>query len=294
MNSPDISVAIPSSGRWPLLARALRSALAQTIREVEVIVALDTPRTEEASAEVLGACDRRARFVRPERRGLSHARNAAIDAARGEWIAFLDDDDLWAPTKLDRQLHAAGEHAEFVYGAALVVNSDLEPLETREAPSPAELPRALLGQNAIPAGASNVLVNADVLRRCGAFDPQFRHLADWDLWIRLASCAQAAAVPEVIVAHVRHADSMLFRAGGSRKEFKRLVRKHGRYAAELGEPFDDRVLLGWLQTRHEAAGHRARAQLFRFRRVLRHGRTQQLTLGGDQPPAARPEWLPHP
>jgi glycosyltransferase involved in cell wall biosynthesis len=305
MNSPEVTVAIPSNGRWPLLARSLRSALAQTGPGIEVIVALDTPDGAAPPSEVLGLCDCRVHFLRADKCGLSHARNAAIQAARGKWIAFLDDDDLWAPTKLDRQLRAGGERVDFVYGAAVVVDEELAPLETHPAPPHETLARDLLKSNAVPAGASNVIVRADVVRRCDGFDTQFCHLADWDMWIRLAASARPAEIAEVIVAQVRHPDSMLFQGGDIRREFEALARKHSSVASALGERFDDSILLGWLHARYLAAGQTRRARLLRLRHPLRSrprllGRLRLIKqcewAGAIRPvapvgPGPRPQWL---
>lgn len=103
-----VSVVIPTRNRPELVLRAVASVAGQTYRELEVIVVIDGP--DSATEAVLSAfADSRLRvLVLPESRGGSDARNAGIAAAKGEWVAFLDDDDEWLPEKLDRQLkHSA-------------------------------------------------------------------------------------------------------------------------------------------------------------------------------------------
>ncbi len=104
---PLISAIIPTRRRPHLVVRAVHSALAQSVRDLEVVVSIDGPdaATRAALARV---DDPRLRVIaNSERRGQAGATNAAIAAARGTWVALLDDDDLWRPEKLARQLRAA-------------------------------------------------------------------------------------------------------------------------------------------------------------------------------------------
>ena len=128
---------------------------------------------------------------------MARARNLGIGAARGHWIAFLDDDDLWSPDKLRRQIDAAGAaNAGFVYASAVIVDDGLRVRSEWPAPPSERLESVLLVRNALPAGASNVVVKAPLLDEVGAFDERLTHLADWDLWIRLARNASAASCPQ--------------------------------------------------------------------------------------------------
>lgn len=103
---PLVSAVIPTRSRPTLLACAIRSALRQTWSRLEVIVVVDGP--DLATETLLGSlADPRLRVVfLPQSSGGSAARNAGVRAARGEWIAFLDDDDEWLPEKIERQMHA--------------------------------------------------------------------------------------------------------------------------------------------------------------------------------------------
>lgn len=98
---------IPTAGRPRLVVRAVESALAQTLGEIEVVVVLDGP--DRMSAEALAAIDdpRLRVLQRPRRGGPGAARNEGARATTAPWVAFLDDDDLWAPKKLAVQLVAA-------------------------------------------------------------------------------------------------------------------------------------------------------------------------------------------
>ena len=106
-SAPLISVVIPTINRPQLVAGAVDSALGQSLREIEVIVVIDGP--DETTRRVLRAIDDPRLRVVPLAKnvGLGEARRAGTDAARGPWIALLDDDDTWLPRKLEIQLDAA-------------------------------------------------------------------------------------------------------------------------------------------------------------------------------------------
>jgi len=108
----DVSVVIPAYNCVDFLPAAIESAMGQTRPPAEIIV-VDDGSTDEtlAAARSYGSP---VRVVDQENAGVSAARNRAIELARGDWIAFLDADDVWRPTKLERQLDAAGRHPDVV------------------------------------------------------------------------------------------------------------------------------------------------------------------------------------
>ena len=139
---PLVSAVIPTRGRPALLAGALRSALRQTWKHLEVIVVVDGPDPDTATW-LESAMDPRVRVVfLPERSGGSDARNAGVRAARGDWIAFLDDDDEWLPEKIDRQMRAAHAMPEWfpVVSCRLIAQSPATsrvlPLRPYQQPQP--------------------------------------------------------------------------------------------------------------------------------------------------------------
>ena len=197
----DVSVVIPTRDRPDLLALTLRSALWQEDVSMEVLVVDDGVRPDTRTVTTqLGA--ERVRLLRnagPP--GVSGARNSGIAAARGRWIAFLDDDDLWAPGKLSSQLTAADEaSAGWVYAGDVTVDETLRVRDGAPPPSPEAVVAELRHHNAVPAGASNVVVRRDLLATVGRFDPQLRTSEDWDLWLRLARTGLPACVQRPLVA----------------------------------------------------------------------------------------------
>jgi glycosyltransferase involved in cell wall biosynthesis len=310
-SSPEISVVIPTFNRWPIVHETVGGALRQEGVELEVIVVDDC--SPDGTAERLEAADdERLRVFRHEtNRGVAAARNTGINAARGEWLAFLDDDDLWSPRKLRTQLDlAASERADFVYSAAVVLNERRVPAQILPAPDPGGLLRALMPGNAIPAGASNVIARTDVVRRLGGFDEALFQLADWEMWIRMARDARAAACEEPLFAYIEHPANMLLTDKRNLVlEFDHLERKHRALIEEHGVGPDRAGLARWMAWGHARAGRRFRATRLYLRAALKrpsYGSRQSLedalrtllgrhwTQRSGRPPlteAAVPAWL---
>jgi glycosyltransferase involved in cell wall biosynthesis len=273
--SPEVTIVIPTQGRWPLLRRTLSGVLRQQGVDFEVVI-VDDGSSDETAERLAELGDRRIRPIRHEiSRHVAAARNAGIAAATGEWIAFLDDDDLWAPRKLRTQLGAAeARNADFAWCAGLVVNAQCSILETWPAQDPDDILGLLLRGNWMPAGASNVVARADVVRELGGFDESLRHFADWDLWIRLAAAGRGAASPEALVAYVRHPQNMvLMEPRGLVRELRVLAAKHRAGADRYGVR-PDRVLpdqagvYRWLGASQARSGRRMRAAAYYLRAGL--------------------------
>ncbi len=261
MHELEVTVVISTRDRWPLMTvTSLASALRQEDVEMEVIVVDDGSAEAPPPHKELG--DQRIRMVRhPETRGVAVARNSGIREARGDWVAFLDDDDLWSPRKLRAQIDAArAADAGFAYSGAVWVDDHLR-LDHGHAPPPAEgLAAALLRWNVIWGGGSNVLARTELVRSLGGFDEELHQLADWDLWIRLALASRAAVVDDVHVALVRHRGSMLL---VDRRdvflELDALAGKHRREAERQSVEVDRARFARWVATGHLRAGRRRAA-----------------------------------
>jgi glycosyltransferase involved in cell wall biosynthesis len=255
-------VVVSTRDRWQLLAsNALKAALLQEHVDIEVIV-VDDGSTEDAPRGLPGLGDPRVRLVRhAQPRGVAATRNTGAREAVGDWVAFLDDDDLWAPTKLRRQLDAVETTgADFAYAGAVWVDQRRQLVHGHAPPSTGRLGRELLCWNVLWGGASNVIARRELLQTLGGFDEAFFQLADWDLWIRLALSAPAAVVEDVLVALVVHPQSMLL--VDSRDvfvEFERLAAKHRDAAARAGVAFDRARFARWVAGGHLRAGRRRAA-----------------------------------
>ena len=206
MSEPHVSVIMPTRNRPRRLRVALATALAQSDVDLEVLI-VDDGSTDDATERIVAAvADRRVVYLRRQTQGgVSVARNAGIEQARARWIAFLDDDDVWAPTKLSRQLAAmVAQRKAWSYAGEVVVDAELRIVAGSPPPPPDEVARTIVRHNSVPAGASNVVVGADVLTRVGAFDPSLTIGEDWDLWIRLVRSGEPGWVRSPLVAISQH------------------------------------------------------------------------------------------
>ncbi len=261
MSAPEATVVIPTHDRWPLLSRrALPSALAQKDVELEVVV-VDEASSDGTTEGLEALDDPRLRIVRHDvPRRLPGARNAGVAVAGGRWLAFLDDDDVWAPRKLRLQIDAAhAASADWAYGRAVVVDGALRPLEDDPFPAPEALEGLLDGGNWIPGGGSNVVVRAEEFHAAGGFDEALRFFEDWDLWLRLLDRGLPASVDAVVMARVEHGANMAVR---DRNEvaaaFERMMGKRRPVTDS-----DRRALAEWLALEQHRAGRRfAAARMF--------------------------------
>jgi glycosyltransferase involved in cell wall biosynthesis len=206
---PAVSVVVPTHDRRRLLVQTLRSILWQREVDFEVIVVDDG--SSDGTAEVVaGLGDARVRLLRHDTpQGVAAARNRGIAEAAGAWLAFCDDDDLWAPDKLARQLQAArATGRSWVYTGEVRIDLRQRIVGGTHPPPPPEQVAARLPHwNLVPGGCSGVIASKAALAVTGWFDTRLCNLADWDLWIRLGRTGLPARVPDLLVGYRLHAGS---------------------------------------------------------------------------------------
>jgi glycosyltransferase involved in cell wall biosynthesis len=219
-----VSAVIPTIGRPDRVVAAARSALAQSLREIEVIVVVDGP--DEATTSALAEVDdTRLRLVElASRTGPGGARNAGVAEARGEWVAFLDDDDLWDPRKLELQLEAArssGHELPVVACREEARGGGRPEIWPRRLPEPGEhLSDYLFARRGLFWGeglvhTSTLFTRRGLLERIPYREDLKKH-EDWD-WLMRATRAGAAVmfVPESEPLAVRTVDDGRPRASRS-------------------------------------------------------------------------------
>lgn len=182
------SVVIPTYNRWPVVARAIESVLNQTLQAAQILVVDDG--SDDGSGDKL-----KKRFgtaitlVEQSNHGVSHARNTAINLARGDWIALLDSDDEWLPQKLERQ-HDAIENAD----TPVLIHCDEIWVRNGVRVNAAKKHRKRGGfiyEHCLPLcciSPSAAIIDKNTLLALGGFDEQLPACEDYDLWLRL--CAQ--------------------------------------------------------------------------------------------------------
>jgi glycosyltransferase involved in cell wall biosynthesis len=268
---PSISVVIPTHNRRHLLPRTLASVLGQVGVDMEVIV-VDEASCDGTEAYLHGLGDDRVRVVRHElARGTARARNAGIELAGADYVAFCDDDDFWAPDKLAMQLDALHRHPEARWSVVgtVIVNERLRIIGHRLAPAGPEVARTLLARNVVPS-PSGVMVATDLVREVGGFDPALPIMPDWDLWIRLALQSPLASCNRPLLAYLTHGQSQTGGGGATfDAEIEYLRDKFADDRRRLGVELQVTGALHWVAEGHARAGQRWPA-VRRYLSLLRH------------------------
>ena len=225
MNAPSVSVVVSHYDRSAWLAEALDSISVQTFRSFEVIVVSDGGPLRELSG---------VRVIRhSERRGVAAARNTGVQAARGERIAYLDDDDLWVPDHLSRLSAALDAGPELAYGDALVVRLSPGEGPPREWPVRDQLVLAVPFDYAdlarddfvVPGGMMHTRA---LYERVGPFDETLFVSDDWDWLLRAAALVNFVRVPEVVVTVRIHGTNLSGAVDPRRRAaLDELQRRHG-------------------------------------------------------------------
>jgi len=182
---PLVSVVIPTYNRWPLIAEAIQSVLAQTFDAFELIVVDDG--STDGTARLLSPYDSRLKVLCQPRAGVAAARNAGVTMSRGKYIAFLDSDDLWSPAKLAVQAsfmeRNSGVHIcqteEIWIRGGVRVNPKL-----RHRKPTGDIFRSSLELCLVSPSA--VMMTKELFYLAGRFDESFPVCEDYDLWLRIA------------------------------------------------------------------------------------------------------------
>lgn len=209
MGSPTITVILPTRDRPRFLAAAIRSVLAQSLSPDELLVVDDGRQAVlPGIRSLLEEAPFAVRIVGGPRRGPAGARNAGLALARGELIAFLDDDDLWHPHKLAWQTPWFARRPRLgVLGSSCVRSAEPERAETGGLRRPRRLaivsPRALVRANRL--AMSSVVVRRECLAGEG-FDDSLPLAQDWDLWLRLVERWEMAVVPAPLTIYRLHGE----------------------------------------------------------------------------------------
>jgi glycosyltransferase involved in cell wall biosynthesis len=252
----EVTVVIPTRNRWPFLQRALRTVFSQEDVELEVIV-VDDGSTDQTSDGLAAIEDARLRVIRHATPvGVARARNAAVDIAEAPWIGFLDDDDLWAPQKMRKQLAlGAADDVVLVYCGTVFVDESGAAHHVRIPDAPASRDE-LLRWNVI-GSPSGVLARTDLVRAVGGFDESFAVFADWDLWLRLSRHGVLVGCPEPLVAYSLHSGGMSTGdTAGLIDELRHLRMKYATAEPPLTIEPDRVTLARWLAGGQRRAGRR--------------------------------------
>ncbi|GAB4245550.1 MAG: glycosyltransferase [Acidobacteriota bacterium] len=205
-----VSVIIPTFNRRTRLPRAVESVRGQTFQDWELIV-IDDGSTDDTAEWLSGLREPRLRYLRTPHRGVSHARNIGIAAARHPWLAFLDSDDAWHPRKLATQLEAL-ESEDDRY---LLCHTEEIWIRRGRRVNPRLRHRKYSGWVYRPSldlcviSPSSVLLHRSVLESFGMFDETYPVCEDYELWLRITTHLPVLFVPQPLtVKYGGHSDQL--------------------------------------------------------------------------------------
>ncbi|GAB1542109.1 glycosyltransferase [Scytonema sp. NUACC21] len=206
---PTISIIVPAYNAEHTILETIKSVQKQTFSDFEIIVINDG--STDRTLEILNAiADSRLKIFSYENGGLPVARNRGIAHATGEFLAFLDADDLWSPDKLELQLAALKQHPEAGVAYSWTHFMD-EQGKSFHADEPiffeGNVYRNLLVKNFLASG-SNPLIRKQAIESVGEFYPPAGGSADWDYWLRLAAHWHFVVVPKPQIFYRQSSSSM--------------------------------------------------------------------------------------
>jgi glycosyltransferase involved in cell wall biosynthesis len=233
---PDVSVIIPAYNSGGLIRASIDSALSQRGVTLEVIV-VDDGSTDDTVSIVESYGDA-VRCMRQRNQGAYVARNNAAAIARGEWLAFLDADDLWVAGKLAKQVQLGDPEVGLIY-------SDYSHLDTSNrvsgrASGAAELVQGkifdrLLVDNFI--GMSTVLMRRTVFNELGGFPTDISGCADWDMWLRYAMSDREVRVHRDALAAYRWHPAQMSKSFAARQRNRlEVIQRAVNRAKQIGHP----------------------------------------------------------
>lgn len=235
-----VSVVIPAYNAGRNIAQAVESVLMQTYPWIECIVVNDGS-TDNTGLRLEPYLDR-ITYCMEDNHGPAAARNRGIEAARGKYIAFLDADDWWEPTKIAEQVHTLRRYpgAGMVYTWAALTDgsgktrSIWHDSETRELYPKEDIFREMVWGRHLPGAGSSILVKSECLAQAGGFDLELPWGQDWELTLRLARLYDVACVPRVLT-HYRNPDANILKKFDQRRLQDRQVTILGKIFAILND-----------------------------------------------------------
>jgi glycosyltransferase involved in cell wall biosynthesis len=195
-----------------MLKSAIVSVLAQTYEDFELLI-LDNSSEDDTEAVVKSFNDARLRYIKHEPMSISPARNIGVKEAKGEYIAFLDDDDEWLPVKLEKELEIFTESSgqvALVYGGFIEIDSNGNELGRHSPILSGRVLEDLLSQrDDFTGSASNPMLKKKVVDELGGYDPAVVTGEDAELYLRLADKYEVAYTSDMVLKIRGHAGPRL-------------------------------------------------------------------------------------
>ncbi|QLE56153.1 glycosyltransferase family 2 protein [Nostoc sp. TCL26-01] len=206
---PKVSVVIPAYNAMAYLPTTLDTLFQQTFTDFEVLIINDGS-TDNIIEWISQLADLRIRLITQENQGLTGAHNTGVIHAQGEYIAFLDADDLWEPTKLEKQVACLDKNPEVGLVDTWVMLIDENGTSTGtvlKTNGEGNIWKQIIQCTTVVCGSSP-LVRSVCFQQVGLFDPAMGGSSDWDMWIRIAARYAFALVKEPLTLYRQHRSSM--------------------------------------------------------------------------------------
>lgn len=221
-----VSIIIPAYNAVRFIRQTIESVLAQTFQDFEIIVVDDG--SSDKTADIARSFGEPVYCIQKPNGGVSRARNTGIGNAKGEYIAFLDADDLWQPTKLEKQvaLLDAASDVGLCFASTERINENNETIGYIEGRDYADFSEALLLYLCIVSGScSSAMVRKELLLQIGGFDSRLTNYEDWDCWLRLSLITRFASISEYLVKCRTVAESASFNTVAAEKNMQEILSK---------------------------------------------------------------------
>lgn len=224
----EVSVVIPAYNAMKYLPQTVESVLHQTYKEFEVVIVNDGSTDDIETWFAESVTDPRFRLISQENKGLSGARNTGIEQAKGEFIAVLDADDLWHPTKLEKQVEALKRHPEagLVYTWLRYVDEFSSPTgKIVKSSFEGDVWEELTAFNFIGCG-SVAMIRRACFDDVGNFDRNLdSYVEDWDMWLRIAKSYPFTVVNEVLIDNRKYSGSLSTQWRKMEESFPKVIEK---------------------------------------------------------------------
>lgn len=213
-----ISVIIPTYGRSSyFISKALSSVFAQTYHKIEIIVVNDNDKGSSQYFEIKNFCATfcNVLYFETNHLGSCIARNYAVEKSTGEYIAFLDDDDVWFSQKLEIQLQYFKLDTGIVFSNGFWVYTNVTPEKRKVYRTPENFKKVvsfqdLLLQNYVGT-TSQIMIRKSVFLECGGFDKNFVARHDYDLYLRVSQKYRIIGAPDFLFEHYVHGESQIIK-----------------------------------------------------------------------------------
>jgi glycosyltransferase involved in cell wall biosynthesis len=206
---PKVSVVIPAYNAMTYLPKTLDSVLQQSFTDFEVLLINDGS-TDSIESWFTTVNDDRVRLISQANQGLPGARNTGIKEAQGDYVAFIDADDLWEPTKLEKQVRCLDAKPEvgLVYAWTLLIDQDGNSIGTvTAAQAEGNVWEQLLLGDVVGSGSA-AMIRRICFDQVGMFDTELTSIEDCDMWVRIAAHYPFAVIKEVLVYYRQHPSGM--------------------------------------------------------------------------------------